>query len=147
MKSGADYGWIVFLAIAVLIVFLWKPLGGFFGGVKGKITNQAGYDRGKAVFYDANRWIPGKYRSCAMCHTTDFKWESGKTTDMHDYKEGMQPVILKDMKSKYYTAIGADDEMLAAINKCMSMQTRIGTGTFSLQAPWMQDLLEYVKRQ
>jgi hypothetical protein len=147
MKSGADYGWVVFIGIAVLIAFLWKPLSGVFGNVSNKLTNKEGYERGKAVFYDATRWEAGKYRSCAMCHASDFKFETGKTTDMQDYKEGMTPVVLKNMKAKYYTSIGSDDEMLAAINKCMSMPSRIGTGTFSLQAPWMQDLLEYVKGQ
>jgi hypothetical protein len=115
-------------------------------GVKDKVTNKEGYERGKAVFYDTGRWVEGKYRSCAMCHDPAFKFEAGKTTDMPDYHPD-QVYPLKNMRAKYYTTMGSDDEMLAAINKCMSMQTRIGTGTFSLQAPWMQDLLEYIKRQ
>lgn len=146
MKSGQDYGWIVFLVIGVLIVILWKPMAGLFGKVGDKVSNKEGYDRGAAVFADGKRWIEGKNRSCAMCHDPAFKFAPGETTDMPDYHEG-QITPLKGMRAKYYTSIGSDDDMLAAINKCMSMQTRIGTGTFSLQAQWMQDLLEYVKRQ
>lgn len=146
MKPNVDYGWAVFLGIAVLIVVLWKPGSALFGKLRGAVTDEDAYERGKAVFYDSTRWGEDHYVACAMCHASDFAFEAGKKVPMQDFVQG-QVTVLDGMKRKYYTVMGDDTAMLKAINKCMGMPSRMAQGEYSLQAPWMQDLIIYVKRQ
>jgi hypothetical protein len=146
MKSNVDYGWAVFLGIAVLAAVLWKPMSAGIGNLRGKMTNKEGYDRGQAIFYDSTRWGPDNYVACAMCHITDFQFDAGKEVTMQDFVKG-EFHVLEGMQQKYYTGMGDDTEMVKAINKCLSMPSRMNQGGHSIQAPWMQDLLTYVKRQ
>lgn len=146
MKANVDYGWAVFLGIAVLIAVLWKPGSAFFHNVSGKLHGNDQYERGKAVFYDTTRWGEKDYKACAMCHASDFQFDPSKQVEMQDFVKG-QITPLKGMKQKYYTVMGDDQQMLKAINRCMGMPTRMSQGEYALQAPWMQDLLFYVKQQ
>ncbi|MCC7478925.1 hypothetical protein IT575_10765 [bacterium] len=140
-----DYGWVIALVIIVLLVIFWKPIMGLFGAAKDTAVNKPKLDAGKAVFDDPKRWMgENSYRSCAMCHDPAFTPEDGKKVDMQEYVEG-KPVILKDIKQKLAgNNLGTDDAIVDQINRCITMPTRIGSGGFSRNAPFMDDLIFYV---
>jgi hypothetical protein len=144
----ADYVWIPFVAIIILVVVFWRQISGFFGGLSDSATNKEQYDKGKAVFYDNDRWLgEGSYKSCAMCHTSDWQVEPGKKVEMVDYKEG-DPVILEDIATKYSAGmLGTTDQLYEQVMRCLSDPNRIYGGKVSVNAPYLQDLLEYVRKQ
>jgi len=148
MKGSVDYLWIILVVIGVILIFAWKPLMGMFTGVSDKMTNKESYERGREVFYDTEFWAgEGSYKSCAMCHAADFVPEEGKEIDMPEYKPG-EPWILKDIANKYGSnLLSGDDELFNRMMQCLSSPGKMGMGRPSRNAPYMEDLIEYVKRQ
>lgn len=143
-----DYGWIIAVIAVVLIAVCWKPIMGMFHAAEDKVNNKPKYEAGKKVFYNPEQWLgAGSYKSCAMCHAADFKAEGGKKIEMKDYHEG-KPIILKDVREHLAgNNLGTDDEIIDQINRCLTMVDRIGCGGFSRNAPFMDDLIFYVKAQ
>jgi len=148
MKPRADYLWVILVIIGVILVFTWRPLMSLFTGVSDTMTNKAGYDHGKEVFYDAELWGgPGSNKSCAMCHAPDFKPDPENPPDMKDYVEG-KPYILKGIAKKYGGGImDTGDELFERVMMCLSNGNKMGLGRVSRKAPYMDDLLEYVRKQ
>lgn len=148
MRSNADYGWILAVVFVIIMIFAWKPMMGMFSNMSDKASNKEGYERGRVVFYDTTRWTgPEGYKSCAMCHAADFKPEPGRKIEMMAYKEG-EPIILKGISGKYGTSIlGTGDELYQQCIRCLTQGDRMGMGRVSAKAVYMQDLLEYVKKQ
>ncbi len=145
MKAPIDYGWVIGIVVVVALVVFWKPIFGTFSGVKNQMTNKEGVDRGRAIFYDAERWQgEGSYRSCAMCHDPNFKPDPTKKIDMVDYKQN-GIVSLKGTSKKYGNILSGDDEIVEHIETCLSLQSRIAGGRVSTSAPFFKDLLAYVK--
>jgi hypothetical protein len=143
-----DYGWIVVGVIVIAVIVLWKPITGFISGVSSEVTNKEGYERGKAVFYDTVMWGgEDSYKSCAMCHATDFVPDPDKKIEMQDYVAG-KPHILKDIGGKYRAGmLSSTDELFEQVMTCLTLPTRMACGRVSINAPYMPDLLEYVRRQ
>lgn len=148
MKSNVDYVWIILVIIVVILVFSWRPIVGMFTNVSDSMTNKAGYEAGREAFYDPDRWGgPGSNRSCAMCHAPDFVEDPATPVKMIDYKAG-QPYILKNMKKKYGGGVmDTGDELYEQVMRCVTSPSKIGLGRVSRNAPFMDDLLTYVKRQ
>jgi len=148
MKPRADYLWVILLLIAVVLVFAWRPLMGLITGVSDTMTNKAGYDHGQEIFYDADLWGgPGSNKSCAMCHAADFKPDPSNPPNMDDYVEG-KPYILKNIAAKYGGGImGTGDELYERVMQCLTQGSKMQLGRVSRNAPYMNDLLEYVRKQ
>lgn len=148
MKPRADYLWIVLLIFAVVLFFTWRPLLGLITGVSDTVTNKAGYERGKEIFYDPDHWAgPGSNKSCAMCHAQDFTPDPDNPPTMKDYKEG-EPWILNDISKKYDAGImSTGDELYERVMQCLSQGSKMQLGRVSRKAPYMDDLLEYVRKQ
>ena len=148
MKPRSDYLWVVLLIIAVILVFTWRPIMGMFTGVSDSMTNKAGYDRGQEIFYNAERWGgPGANKSCAMCHAADFTPDPANPPDMQEYKPG-EPLILKGVNKKYGGGVmDTGDELYERIMQCLTQPSKMAMGRISRNAPYMDDLLEYVKKQ
>ena len=144
----ADYAWIPIGLILIVVVIFWKQISGLFTGVSDSATNKEQYDKGKAVFYDNDRWLgEGSYASCAMCHAEDWVREDGKTVKMADYKEG-DPLILDGIATKFSAGmLGTTDQLYEQVMRCLSDPNRIYGGKVSVNAPYLQDLLEYVRKQ
>jgi hypothetical protein len=137
-----DYGWIPMLGIVILLVVFWKPMAAKFSDITGGTQKKAVIAKGKEVFYDTERW--GEYKSCAMCHAADFKPDPGKKIDMADYKPG-QPVSLAGAAKRNGGVLTGEDQLLAQINECIALPDRMGKGKISPNAPFMKDLVVYVK--
>jgi hypothetical protein len=143
-----DYVWVILLIIGVILLFTWRPILGLFTGVSDTMTNKAGYDRGKEVFYDAELWGgPGSNKSCAMCHAEDFVPDPANPPQMADYKEG-EPWSLKGVGKKYGGGImDTGDDLYKRIMQCLTQPSKMGMGRVSRNAPYMDDLLDYVSKQ
>ncbi|MCH7472766.1 hypothetical protein IIA79_07440 [bacterium] len=143
-----DYSWIIILGIVVVIAIFWKPIMGLFGTVSDKVTNKEQYERGKAVFYNAERWGgEGSYKSCAMCHATDFVADAEIKIDMLEYKAD-EVWVLEKIGDKYSSGmLSADEELYHQIALCIAMPSRLAAGRPSRNASFVQDLIEYVRRQ
>jgi len=148
MKSNVDYVWIPVLAIVVILIFAWKPITGFFGKVSDSATNQEGYEAGKKIFYSTTQWTgPDGYKSCAMCHAEDFVPEPGRKIDMEKYEEG-KVVPLKNIRKRYAAGmLDTGDKLYKQCMICLTQGDRMAMGRVSMNAPYMEDLLEYVRRQ
>ena len=142
-----DYGWVMVIVVVLLIVVFIKPIIGGIHAAVDKATNRSGYERGKAVFYDAERWAgKGSYRSCAMCHTPDFTPEAGKHVEMNRYVPG-KPVILKDIAANYHLGvIETSDDLFNQVISCLTAPDKIGCGQVSRNAKGMDDLLFYLSK-
>jgi hypothetical protein len=82
-----------------------------------------------------------------MCHDPSFEPDPGKKIDMVDYKEGQQ-LKLENISKKYDAGVlNTSDELFKQINRCISQPTRLAAGGYSRNAPFMDDLMLYVKRQ
>ena len=83
-----------------------------------------------------------------MCHAADFKPDPDNPPDMEDYVEG-QPYILKGIGKKYGGGgvMDTGDELYDRIMQCLSQGAKMGLGRVSRNAPYMDDLMEYVRKQ
>lgn len=144
----ADYFWIIAVVAVVILVVFWKPLTGMISDTRSKMINKEQYETGKEIFFDTTRWGgEDSYKSCAMCHDPDFTPEPGKEIDMIDYKE-REPIVLEGIASKYGGGwLGTSDKLFVQINRCISLPTRLSAGSYSRNAPFMDDLMLYVRRQ
>ena len=148
MKSSVDYWWVLVIVIVVILVFSWKPLMRFYSDVSGKMSNKEAYERGREVFYDTDLWGgPESYKSCAMCHAADFVPEADRQIDMRDYRPD-QPYELRDLAKKYGGGmLGTGDKLFEQVMRCLTGPDRMQLGRVSMQAPFVQDLLEYLRKQ
>lgn len=140
-----DYGWIIAIAVVLVVIVLWKPITGVVGRTMGKGADAQAIERGKAVFYDVERWDgPGSYKSCAMCHAADFVPDPGKQITMSDYVAG-KPYSLKHVGRKYHaTMMDTGDELYEQVVNCLNDPARVNSGRVSSNAQFMKDLLAYV---
>jgi hypothetical protein len=95
----ADYGWIILIVFVILLAVFWGQITGGITAYKNRDFDQAAYDRGAKIFADVHAWTPLEDKSCAMCHSTEFK-EDGEKITMKDYTAG-SPIVLKNLSKKY----------------------------------------------
>jgi hypothetical protein len=144
MKS-VDFAWIWALVIVIGLVVFWKPLMGGIQTMTGGSARKDSIARGKVIFYETERWAgKGSYMSCAMCHAADFVPEKGKTIKMPDYKAG-SPISLKGTAARHSNIMTGDDKLFEEINDCLGQPSRMNVGKVSAAAPFVKDLMAYVK--
>ena len=145
MKT-VDYGWVWVLGVVIILVVFWRPLLGGIQTITGGTKRKESIAAGKVIFYDTQRW-GGKasYMSCAMCHAPDFTPEAGKPPiKMPDYRPG-KPYELKGVAKRYGSVMTGDDALFEQINNCLGQPSRMNVGKVSAAAPFVKDLMMYVK--
>jgi hypothetical protein len=146
MKGSVDYAWVWAIVIVVGLVVFWKPLMKGIQDVTGGSKRKQMIAEGKVRFYDTEVWGgKGSYKSCAMCHASDFKPDPGKKIDMADYRPG-KPYSLKGSSSRLMTVMG-DDAVFNAINDCLGLPSRMNVGKVSSSSKFIPPLMAYVKSQ
>jgi hypothetical protein len=79
-----------------------------------------------------------------MCHAADFTPAAGKKIDMPDYRAG-KPYSLHGAAADLGGILSGDDKVLEAINGCLGAPSRLNVGKVSSSAPFIPDLMAYVK--
>jgi hypothetical protein len=147
VRDGKDYGWVAVVAIVIAIAVFWKPISATWANISGGSARKEKVAAGKVIFYDTERWEgKGSYKSCAMCHAADFTPDPAKAgkIKMPDYRPG-NPYPLKGVRARYGGVMSGDDKLIEAINNCLGQPSRMYVGKVSAAAPFMADLVAYVK--
>lgn len=139
----ADYGWIIFGVIGILLLVFWGQITSSISAFENRNFDQDAFDRGQAIFNDKHAWTPLEDKSCAMCHSADYK-EEGVQITMEDYKQA--PIVLENLSRKYKNDMLTNkDALYEQVMECMTNQDRMGLRRASEKAQEIKDLLAYLR--
>ncbi|MEZ5338800.1 MAG: c-type cytochrome [bacterium] len=140
----ADYGWIIFLVIGILVAVFWGQITGGVKNYKESGIDHEAVARGAELFKDPHAWTPLENKACAMCHSADYQPGPEKIT-MADYTAG-SPVELKNLAKKYKSdMLTNEDALYERAMICMTGPTRMGLRRANQKAQETKDLMAYLR--
>ncbi|MCB1218527.1 hypothetical protein KDL44_14170 [bacterium] len=140
----ADYGWIIFLVIGILIAVFWGQITGSVKNYKESGIDHEAVAHGAELFNDPHAWTPLENKACGMCHSADYKPGSEKIT-MKDYSAG-NVVELKGLAKKYKSdMLTNEDALYERAMVCMTHPDRMSLRRANQKAKETKDLLAYLR--
>lgn len=140
--TRVDPGWIMIMVIVAAVALLWKPMiSPAIQKIKRSMSNEEQVERGRVIFEDDNRWgVVGA--SCTTCHKGGVEPPKSKAAK----RMLIQFHSLQDVHNHYRGGVmGDDDKFASSINKCITLESRLGSPSLTTTNVTMQDLLAYLK--